>query len=247
MQAEQLVESVAGNLSIVVGLEEARMSVRKFTRFIPLAVADTYYMDTGLVAAVEDTGQSAELGMAPSQELDPPDLVGRVVEEQSIEDFVRVVANLVVALLEQEVLATVADVQQGRAVDTAAVAPGIGADWEGTLSTLVVERLVRMFALLGDTECPEDTGNPLEVRSRDTFGAAGVGVDIDLDRLGFLRLDSTVTLLNCFEQRYSLLSFELNSDIASFEARLGMRSVKFGGDGWVVGQCDGGTQKDARD
>ena len=105
-----------------------------------------------------------------------------------------------------------------------------------------------MFALLGDTECPGYTGNPLEVGSRDTFGAAGVGVvDIDLDRLGFLRLDSTVTLLNCFEQRYSLLSFELNSDIASFEARLGMRSVKFGGDGWVVGQCDGGTQKDARD
>ena len=128
MQVEQLVDSVAGNLSIVVGLEEARMSVRKFTKFIPLAVADTYYMDTGLAAAVGDTGHSADLGMAPSQELEPPDFVRSFVEEHSIEDFVRVVANLVVALLEQEVLATVADVQQGRAVDTGVVAPGMEAD-----------------------------------------------------------------------------------------------------------------------
>jgi hypothetical protein len=101
------------------------MSVRKLAKFIPLAVVDTYYMDTGLVAAVGDTVQSAALGMAPSQELDLPDLVGSFVEEQSIEDFVRVVAILVVAPLEQEVLAIVADVQQGRAVDTAAVAPGM--------------------------------------------------------------------------------------------------------------------------
>jgi hypothetical protein len=86
--------------------------------------------------------------------------------------------------------------------------------------------LVRTFALLGDTECPEDTGNPLVAGSRDTFGAAGAAVDIDLGRLGFLRVDSIVTLLNCFEQRYSLLSFELNSDIASFEARIGYEKCK---------------------
>jgi hypothetical protein len=168
------------------------------------------------------------LGIAP-EELDPRE-EHNPAAEQATEELEGLVAAILVVVVaqEQEAVAIVAEVAD-TAADTTAVEGGTEADQEDKFRTLVVERFERMSALLEGTELLEDIGIPLEAGLRHSIGVAGAADDrIDSYRRGFLRVDSTVTLLNCFEQCYSFRSFELDSDIASFEARLGREKCKVG-------------------
>jgi hypothetical protein len=179
-----------------------------------------------LVASVGDIAQSVELGTAP-EELEWREELHKVAAEEATEEPEHLVAILVVLLvLEQEAVAIVAELDY-RAAGTVAVEAGTEADPEDNLSTLVVEYLVDRSVLLGGMESlEEDIDIPLEAGLRQSMLAGVVDERIDSGRRGFLRVDSTVTLLNCFELCYSFLSFELNSDIASFEARLGREKCK---------------------
>jgi hypothetical protein len=65
MQEARLVELAAARKSSIVGELQVALVV--------VVVVDTHYMDTGFAVAVGDNVHSAELGMALSQELDPPE------------------------------------------------------------------------------------------------------------------------------------------------------------------------------